>query len=43
MLEEAIETNDKDIVEYLMDFNALTSPADQIEGTKASSVDVQRP
>ena len=43
ILEEAIETNDDDIVEYLLDSNALTGPAGHIEGTKASSIDKHRP
>lgn len=43
ILEEAIEADDKDIVEYLLDNHALGGPADHIQETEASSIDLQKP
>ena len=40
-LDEAFEVGDKDIIEYLLDHHA-GSPADHIQGTDASLMDIQR-
>ena len=42
MLEEAIDADDKDIIEYLLDLHALGSPADQFQGAKAPSTEVRK-
>ena len=42
MLEEAIEADDKDIIEYLLDLHALDSPPDHVQGAKVSSIEVRK-
>ena len=42
MLEEAIEADDKEIIEYLLDLHALDSPADHNPGAKVSSTEVRK-
>ena len=43
ILEEAIEIGDEDMIECLLDHNALCVPADHVQGLTISPFDVQKP